>query len=239
MEPTSQTEIDIIGRIIRIFYTPGETFESLAHKRSAADWLVPAVLSAVVVTLAAVLVLPVTTEFNQEVMQQRMQGMSAEERESVGQHQQVIMQASTLIITPIMFFIVLFMTAALYLLIGKLFGGLLSYGQVLAIVAYAGLITIPQEVVKTLLILAKEMSAVQIGLGIFLSEEALQSFSGRLLSLIDPFIIWSVVITGLGLSIVGQLDRSKAYAGVGIITLIWLSLVSALGSIGQSFGSSG
>ena len=40
-------------------------------------------------------------------------------------------------------------------------------------------------------------------------------------------------------SIVGQLDRSKAYAGVGIITLIWLSLVSALGSIGQSFGSSG
>ena len=240
MEYTPQTEIGLVGRMIRIFYAPSETFESLVRKRSTIDWLVPAILSVVVVTIVAVLILPITTEFNQEAMQQRVQGMSAEEREIVEQYQaQSIMQASTLIITPIVFFFVLFLTAALYLLMGKLLGGLLSYGQVLAIGAYAGLITIPQEVVKTLLVLAKETPVVQIGLGIFLSEETLQSFSGRLLSLIDPFIIWSVVITGLGLSIVGQLDRSKAYAGVGIITLIWLSLVSALGSIGQSFGSSG
>lgn len=240
MEPTSQTEIDIIGRIIRIFHAPGETFESLAHKRSAADWLVPAVLSAVVVTLAAVLVLPVTTEFNQEVMQQRMKGMSAEEREVVEQYQtQDIMQASTLIVTPIILFIFLFVFAAFYLLMGKLLGGLLSYGQVLAIVAYGGLITIPQEVVKTLLILTKKTPMVQMGLGLFLSEEALQSFIGRLLSAIDPFVIWSIVLTGLGLSIVGQFDRRKAYVGVGVITLIWLSLSSALGGLGQSFGSSG
>ena len=94
-------------------------------------------------------------------------------------------------------------------------------------------------VVKTLLILPKSADGGKWALGMFLSEETLQSFSGRLLSAIDPFVIWSVVITGLGLSIVGQLDRSKAYAGVGVITLIWLSLASALGSLGQSFGSSG
>ena len=240
MEPTPQTEIGLISRMIRIFYAPGETFESLARRRSAADWLVPAILSAVVVTIAAVLVLPVATEFNQEVMQQRMQSMSAEEREIVEQYQtQGIMQVSTLIVTPIILFIFLFVFAVCYLVMGKLLGGLLSYGQVLAIVAYGGLITIPQQVVKTLLILAQKTPLVQIGLGMFLSEETLQSFSGRLLSAIDPFVIWSVVITGLGLSIVGQLDRSKAYAGVGVITLIWLSLASALGSIGQSFGSSG
>ena len=78
-----------------------------------------------------------------------------------------------------------------------------------------------------------------MGLGIFLSEGALQTFSGRLLSLIDPFVVWSIVITGLGLSIIGQLDRSKAYAGVGVITLIWLSLSSALGGIGLGFGHGG
>ena len=240
MEPTPQTEIGLVGRMIRIFYAPGETFEFLVRKHSAADWLVPAILSAVVVTVAAVLVLPITTELNQEAMQQRMQSMSAEEREVVEQYQtQGIMQASILIVTPIVLFIFLFLFAACYLVMGKLLGGLLSYGQVLAIVAYGGLVTIPQQVVKTLLILAQKTPLVQIGLGMFLSEETLQSFSGRLLSAIDPFVIWSVVITGLGLSIVGQLDRSKAYAGVGVITLIWLSLASALGSIGQSFGSSG
>ena len=39
MEPTPQTEIGLISRMIRIFYAPGETFESLARRRSAADWL--------------------------------------------------------------------------------------------------------------------------------------------------------------------------------------------------------
>lgn len=240
MEPTPQSEISLVSRMIRIFYAPGETFESLARKRSTADWLVPAVLSAIVVTVAAVLILPITTEFNQEVMQQRMQGMSSEERKAVEQYQtQGIMQISTLIVTPIFLFFFLFIFAACYMVMGKLLGGLLSYSQVLAIVAYAGLITIPQQVVKTLLILAKKAPVVQMGLGIFFSEGALQTFSGRLLSLIDPFVVWSVVVTGLGLSIIGQLDRSKAYAGVGVITLIWLSLSSALGGIGSGFGHGG
>lgn len=233
MEPTPQSEIGLVSRMIRIFYAPGGTFESLARRRSAADWLVPAILSAVVVAISAVLILPITTESSQEVMQQRMEGMSAEEREVVEQYQtRGIMQISTLIVTPIFLFIFLFVFAACYMVMGKLLGSLLSYGQALAIVAYAGLIAIPQQVVKTLLILAKKTPVVQMGLGIFLSEEALQTFSGRLLSLIDPFVIWSVVITSLGLSIIGQLDRSKAYAGVGVITLIWLSLSSALGGIG-------
>ena len=240
MEPTPQSEIGLVSRMLRIFYAPGETFESLARRRNAADWLVPAVLSAVVVTIAAVFILPITTEFSQEAMQQRMQGMSAEEREVMEQYQtQGIMQVSTLIVTPIFLFLFLFLFSACYMVMGKLLGGLLNYGQVLAIVAYAGLITIPQQVVKTLLILAKKAPIVQMGLGIFLPEGVLQTFSGRLLSLIDPFVVWSVVITGLGLSIIGQLDRSKAYAGVGVITLIWLSLSSALGGIGSGFGHGG
>ena len=47
-----------------------------------------------------------------------------------------------------MLFIVLFIYSACYLVMGKLPGGLLGYGQVLSIVAYTGLITIPQQVVK-------------------------------------------------------------------------------------------
>ncbi len=233
MEAALQTEIGLVGRMIRIFYAPSKTFESFAHKHSTADWLMPAILSTVVATIAAVLVMPVTTEFNQEAIQQRIQGMSAQQREAVEQSQiEGMIQAITLISTPIVLFIFLFLFAASCLLMGKLLGGLLSYGQVLTIVAYAGLIAIPQHIVKTLLILAKKTPMVQMGLGVFLSEEALQSFSGRLLSLIDPFVVWSVVITGLGLSIVGQFDRSKAYTGIGVIMIVWFSFAAALGSIG-------
>jgi Na+/H+ antiporter NhaC len=58
----------------------------------------------------------------------------------------------------------------------------------------------------------------------FLSEEARKSFGGALLSSIDPLVVWMVVIAGLGLAIVGQVERSRAYAGVAAITLIFLSI---------------
>jgi hypothetical protein len=148
------------------------------------------------------------------------QQVPAEQREG----EQAAIKVSTLISVSVMKFVMLFIGAAIYLLVGKLLGGLLGYVQCLAIVAYTSLIAILQFVVTTLLVLAKETMNVQIGLGMFLSEEAQKSFGGALLSLIDPFIVWMIVIAGLGLSIVGQVERSRAYAGVAAITLIFLSI---------------
>jgi hypothetical protein len=232
--PEQEQEVGIIGRMLRLFYVPSETFESLARKQSAADWLVPAILTAAVVVATAVLIMPITTEFTQQAMQQQMQDMPAEQR-AIVEKSQGMMQTGALIATPIMMFIFLFIFAAVYLVLGKLLGGTLSYGQTLAISSYSMLVAIPQHIVKTPLILAKKTLLVQMGLGIFLSEETLQTFGGRFLASIDPFVIWGVVITGLGLSIVGQIDRNKAYIGVGIITLTWLAIASGLASLGQSF----
>ena len=76
---------------------------------------------------------------------------------------------------------------------------------------------------------------VQIGLGMFISEEAQKSFGGALLSSIDPFVVWMVVIAGLGLSIVGQVERSRAYAGVAAITLVYLAVGAFFATIGTTF----
>ena len=208
-----QAEMSVVGRMLRVFYAPSETFEAVAEQRSAADWLVPTALVAVVAFISTYLIIPIqVAEMTQQV--------PAEQREGA----QAAIKVSTLISVSVMKFVMLFIGAAIYLLVGKLLGGLLGYVQCLAIVAYTSLIAILQFVVTTLLVLAKETMNVQIGLGMFLSEEAQKSFGGALLSLIDPFIVWMIVIAGLGLSIVGQIERSRAYAGVAAITLIFLSI---------------
>ena len=208
-----QAEMSVVGRMLRVFYAPSETFEAVSEQRSAADWLVPTALVAVVAFIGTYLTIPIQVA---EITQQ----VPAEQREGA----QAAIKVSTLISVPVMKFVMLFIYAAIYLLVGKLLGGLLGYVQCLAIVAYTLLIAILQFVVTTLLVLAKETMNVQIGLGMFLSEEAQKSFGGALLSSIDPFIVWMVVIVGLGLSIVGQIDRSRAYAGVAAITLIFLAI---------------
>ena len=214
-----QAEMSVVGRILRVFYAPSETFEAVAEQRSAADWLVPTIVVALAIFFSTYLTSPI---YVAEAMEQMKQQMPAEQRGEMAGGDAI--RISGLIAAPVMTFVMLFIGAAIYLLVGKLLGGLLGYGHCLALVAYTSLISILQHVVKTPLVLANETMNVQIGLGMFLSEEAQKSFGGALLNSIDPFVVWMIVIAGLGLSIVGQIERSRAYAGVAAITLIFLSI---------------
>jgi hypothetical protein len=54
-----QQEIGIIGRMLRIFYAPGETFEAVAQQRSTVDWLAPAILSVAITVGSLVVISPV------------------------------------------------------------------------------------------------------------------------------------------------------------------------------------
>ncbi|MYF92454.1 MAG: hypothetical protein F4184_10250 [Gemmatimonadetes bacterium] len=210
-----QAEMSVVGRMLRVFYAPSETFEAVAEQRSAADWLVPTFIVAAVVFFSTYLTSPI-------YVAEAMEHIPAEQPNVEGTGDAI--RISGLIAAPVMTFVMLFIGAAIYLLVGKLLGGLLGYGHCLALVAYTSLIAILQHIVKTPLVLANETMDVQMGLGMFLAEEARQSFGGHLLSLIDPFVVWMIVIAGLGLSIVGQIERSRAYSGVAAITLIFLSI---------------
>ncbi len=214
-----QAEMSVVGRMLRVFYAPSETFEAVAEQRSAADWLLPTVIVAVVIFISTYLTSPI---YVAEMMEQIREQTPAEQPSVEGTGDAI--RISGLVAAPVMTFVMLFIGAAIYLLVGKLLGGLLGYGQCLAIVAYTSLIAIIQHVVKTPLVLANETMNVQIGLGMFLSEEARKSFGGALLSSIDPLVVWMVVIAGLGLAIVGQVERSRAYAGVAAITLLFLAI---------------
>ena len=225
-----QAEMSVVGRIVRVFYAPSETFESVAEQRSAADWLLPTLLVAVVVFISTYLTSSIYIAEAMEQMREQMPAEHAEQPslESTGD----AILISGLVAAPVMTFVMLFIFGAAYLLVGKLLGGLLDYGQCLAIVAYTSLIAILQHIVKTWLALATGTMNVQIGLGMFLAEEAQKSFEGALLSSIDPFVVWMVVVAGLGLSIVGQIERNLAYAGVAAITLIFLSVGAFFGTLG-------
>lgn len=222
-----QAAMSIFGRLLRVFYAPSETFEAVAEQRSAADWLVPTFIVAAVIFFSTYLTSPI---YVAEAMEQIREQTPAEQPSAEGTGDAI--RISGLIAAPVMTFVMLFIGAAIYLLVGKLLGGLLGYGHCLALVAYTSLIAILQHIVKTPLVLANETMKVQIGLGMFLSEEARQSFGGHLLSLIDPFVVWMVVIAGLGLSIVGQIERSRAYAAVAAVTLFFLSIGAFFSTLG-------
>ena len=167
-----QSEISVVGRMLRVFYAPSQTFEAVAKQRSAADWLVPTAVAALGFCFVS----------EAKITQQMPGEMFAA--------------------VPILAFMVLFINAAIYLVVGKVLGGMLNYGQCLTITAYASLIIIPQQIASMLL--AKETTNVQLVLGVF------------------PFAVWWSTVFGIGLSIVGQIERSRAYMGTAALALISL-----------------
>ena len=169
-----QAEMSVVGRMLRVFYAPSETFEAVAEQRGAVDWLVPTAVVALGVCFVA------EAKIDQQI------------------------PGEIFAVVPILTFIVLFINAVLYLVAGKVLGGLLDYGQCLTITAYASLIIIPQQIASMLL--AKETTNLQLALGVF------------------PFAVWWSTVFGLGLSIVGQIERSRAYMATAALSLIFFTL---------------
>ena len=209
-----KAEISVVGRMVRVFYAPSQTFKAVADQRTAADWLVPTIIVAVVSSITAYLTVPIELGTIQSTPS------GALEKEGAA----LIAQTSGAMAASAMTFAALFIFAALYLLVGKGLGGVLDYGQALAIAAYASLTFALKDLITTPLALANETMTVQTGLGLFLSEQAQASFSGALLSSIDPFVVWRVLVVGLGLSILGQIKRRRAVAGVAAIALTFIVL---------------
>ena len=216
-----QAEMSVAGRILRVFYAPSETFEAVAEQRSAADWLVPTALVAAVVTVAALLVLAHRHRGRPRGHAAPGQGCSPDgdpDRHAdydvhlSPHHRCAFPSAGQIARRPAL------------LRPSPSHNGLRRAGH-----------SSPTRDRYAAHFGQKKTPEVQMGLGLFLSEEALQSFGGRFLASIDPFLVWWTVLVGLGLSIVGKLDRNRAYIGAIVLSLIWIAGFAGFASLGAAF----
>ncbi len=112
--------------------------------------------------------------------------------------------------------------------------------QMLAIKSYAGLVTIPQWILLTLLVRlgACEPAAPFSGPGVFhagflLPAGGEPSFAGRFLMGVNFFDLWQAVLLGIGLAVVTGVPRSRALVVVLVPWLIW----TAMGALAAAPGS--
>ncbi|MBT3342499.1 MAG: hypothetical protein HN712_13870 [Gemmatimonadetes bacterium] len=234
-------EISVVGRMLRLFHSPGETFEAVARGHSWHDWVIPTLLTAIVVTVAAQITMPLTLEMNREAIEQRMKANAASMSEDDLARQREVMkkmsgfaEASTLVVTPITIFALTFITAGLLLLVGRLvLGGDIKYGQVLAVQGYTSLILILQAIVLTPIRLEKESILIFLGPALFFDKDALSGFFGSMVGMIDIFVLWQVVLGAIGLTVLTRGSFSKALTSMLILWVVYLAMFGGLMSLNQ------
>jgi hypothetical protein len=229
-ESASHQPIGLGARIVGILTSPRQTFE-----RAMADprWIGVLALSVVgVATLSSALM---STDFAQRaVIEQQVTSMEAfgvtmtdevyAELEQGGQFAAYTTFGFTLIGVPV------FCVALAGMLYGAgygLLGSAASFGQVLAVVAHAGVVFLAQQLFVVPLNYAREAITPPSTLAAFTPMLDEGTFAVNLLSAVDLFHVWWIMVLSIGLAVAWKRRTARVatalyaiYAGIVLVIAV-------------------
>jgi hypothetical protein len=216
-----------------IYASPTHTFERLREKPV---WLLP-LLIAVVANMAA------TAVSAQFVDWQAQRDLALERMQQRGMPEEQIQKAlegmerfhtNPFLRTGLPLFgslfnqlVAVFFLALVYNLCLPLLGAGGNYVRTLSVVTHAGLVALPGAVVRILLVLFKRSAEVSTSL--LLAAPGLKpGFLYVLFSRVDLFVVWQLVLVGLGLKVAFGTKGSASY---WLVFGIWFLLTLVFGTL--------
>lgn len=114
-------------------------------------------------------------------------------------------------------------------------GGDSKFKKVWGVTLLAGLIPLVGSIVKLPLMAAKNSMYVSFGLAALLPDKDFTSIVYWLLYFFDGFVIWGIIIAGIGYGVVFNITRGKGIAVSVIVTFVVAAVSMALMLVGMSF----
>ena len=218
------------ARFIGIITAPRATFASVA---ASPKWF--GMLAITAVTVAIFTALPLMTEagrqsaLDQQVAQMQSFGMTVndqmyEQMEKGAGRMPYVTGASVLVVTPILAVII---SGILFAIFNAAMGGEASFKQLFAIYNHAGPITALSTVFSGIINYFRGSMGSVANLGALLPMLPENSFAGRLLGIVDVFLIWYIVVLAIGLAVLYRrrtqpiaISLLSVYAVVAIVVAL-------------------
>ncbi|MBN1503869.1 MAG: YIP1 family protein [Candidatus Eisenbacteria bacterium] len=224
-----------LGRAFRVLFAPTQVFTELERKP---EWLAPVVICILVAVLSSIILVPsVILPHQRQLMEER--GLTEEQLEAARPWLEsgrtlIIAVVTSVVGTPIVLLIV---AGVFHLVCGLLLRGQANFMRTFSVAAFAWMVSLPEAIVKVPLALASKSPEVQTGLGLLMARDQSAGFGYRfvqsVLSNVDIFTLWKVVLLALGVAVMFKFTRRKSYYATGGIWLVYVLLASAAGSIIQ------
>ena len=216
-------------RIINVFAAPSKTFADI--KRGNKSWWLPFLIT---VVCGAFLWTAINSQVtwktvyeNQQKLQpefaKRMMDQMPPEQRAAADARGPKTQAITWALSPLGLLIYdLLMALVLWPTINFGFGGKASYGSILAVIMYAGLVLWPIRLVLAGIALFAGAAPDGFNVGnpaptniaAFLNQADTNKALYTLLSAIDAPTIWCLVVTSIGIAIIAGVKRPSGYIAV-------------------------
>lgn len=221
-EATESKGMNVFERFIGVFTSPKETFQDVNNKPT---WLIPFLLLIVAVLVVQFLLMDIgmadqMAKFEaQEIPEAQMELIRAQMSGPARYIQFVAMPVMTLIFWCIAAGIHLFFT-------NIVFSGETTFKKMFAVTAWSSVIGIAATLLRLVLVLSKGTSiGVTTSLAIMMPTPGLAetpSILFRLLSHLDIFAIWGLILYAFGISAISSLDIKKSATVAVIVWLMWV-----------------
>lgn len=236
VEEKEEPQMSEVATLSNIFFEPGRTFEDLRRKpRFILGFIIIALLSsAFFFAFSSKMGEDRFRRAITEAAEKNSQFASLpEEQKKQNIDLQLTIQKIVRFALPIFILIGFLIGALIYWLGAKAMGGTISFMQAISVWVYS---SIPPTIVSTVAnflvlflkspdeidILASQRGLVNANPSMFLGGKEMPVLT-TLISTVDLFAIWGLVLAAIGLQKVGKLSKGSAWAIVLILTLIGIT----------------
>jgi len=231
------------SRIVNTFIAPSKTFTDL--RRSAA-WWAPWILISVF-SIAFMFTISKQIGFEQITRNQIAHSARADQFDKLPADQQAKQVRFSVMILQVIAFanpavVLLFSLIVTVILWATFKVGLAAdttFGQAFAIGMYAGLPGVLGAILGIISLFAGVNpegfdinNPVATNAAYFLDPETTGKFVRSMASSLDVFVIWSIVLIGIGYSCTSKVKRSTAIIVVACLYLVWKLIASGLATLG-------
>jgi len=211
--------------LVKVLYEPGPVFQRVAEKPS---FLVPFIGISVVQIIIGIVNLPYLKVALQAQMAQAPAGAPDPSK----------FAAIGLVFVPIVIALILLVSAFLLWVLVSLVGGDGKFGTLLSVATYSAVLSvILLGIVGTIVLHVQgpqgltSPADMQPALGLDLLAPGAKGFMGAVLKGINPFSIWGLVLTAIGVSTTHRLSKSSGYMVATGALVIGLLIAGGLAAV--------
>jgi hypothetical protein len=217
--------------LFRVLFSPTEVFERVRERPKF--WL-PWIGLSVILIVVSYLLMP----FTHAAMASRIAAIAQQNPNAAAQAEKF--QSIGLAFTPIILLIGLLIAGGLlWLLVMLLAGGEAKFTTLLSVAAYTALPSILLQVAGLIVLQMKGVDSVSSmedlrpPLGLNLLAPGATGFMGAVLAGINPFTIWGMILTAIGVQVTHKTSKGSAYTVAIIAMLLGVMIGGAFAGLGS------
>lgn len=219
--PPQEKPSSSFSRLVGVLFSPGQTFADIARKP---DWAIPALVIVVVFLVAAIAIMPHLDFEGMTRQAMEARGQANAPNAEQGMRFAIAMAKGIQYMVPFLLIGFIAIGALIYWLGVRLVGGEATYQQVFSVVLYGFMPQVIRQLVKIPIVMSKQTinprdaETIVRSSGAFLVNFKEHPMLWALLTRLDLFAIWSLILIVIGLAIASRISKAKA---AGVVIVVW------------------